>query len=132
MRGPALDPRVGKSNPTEEIPHATAPAFRFPGGRQPTPLSRYITGYPDRHRPGWSGPASPGGQDTVETFSGGFDSDGNGKATVSKRKSQDGSYTETVGELEISDEKAAVTGRKREVDLTTVCLQHDRDGRHQQ
>ena len=62
MRGPALDPRVGKSNPTEEIPHSTAPAFRFPGGRQPTPLSRYITGYPDRHRPGWSGPASPGGQ----------------------------------------------------------------------
>lgn len=63
-------------------------------------------------------PASPGGQDTVETFSGGFDSDGNGKATVSKRKSQDGSYTETIGELEISDEKAAVTGRKREVDVT--------------
>jgi hypothetical protein len=60
------------------------------------------------------------GDDESEVLSGEFQSGPDGttaKGTLLKSKSQDGALTDTVGEVELSRQKAAVTGVKREVDF---------------
>ena len=60
------------------------------------------------------------GDDEGELLSGEIESGEKGtsaKGAIAKSRSGDGAFTETVGEVEVSPQKAAVTGVKREVDF---------------
>ena len=60
------------------------------------------------------------GTDESELLSGEFESGENGtsaKGAIAKVRRQDGAIIDTVGEAEVSPQKAAVTGVKREVDF---------------
>ena len=60
------------------------------------------------------------GDDEGELLSGEFESGENGtsaKGAIAKVRRQDGAIVDTVGEVEVSPQKAAVTGIKREVDI---------------